>query len=205
MEKLLSREELIAEGYPFGKVTDFIPFGNPENEWMRTEPDVKVFIPEKDGGNNCDNCVLAVTPTPDGSEMIAVWTQSASEGRGNNRIVLSRTADGKNWSYPEVIAGTYNVGEAQSSWGMPMFTKSGRLYIMYLQGADPQGLDPGMLDCLNGDLALIYSDDMGRTWSKPGIVPLPRCDYDNPDTTKTPSLVSRPSSTIRRRAVCFPS
>lgn len=180
-DRLLSREELVNQGYPFGKVNDFIPFGNPQNEWMRSEPTVKVFIPEKDGADNCDNCVLAVTATPDGKELIAVWTQSSVEGRGNNRIVLSRTNDGENWTYPQPIVGTYTVGEAQSSWGMPMFSKSGRLYMMYLQCAEPDRQDPGMPGCLNGDLALMYSDDLGHSWSAPRILPLPRCDFDNPN------------------------
>lgn len=204
MEKLFSREELIQQGYPFGKVSDFIPFGNPENEWMRSEPDVKVFIPEKDGGNNCDNCVLAVTPTPDGKELIAVWTQSSVEGGGNNRIVISRTSDGENWSYPEVIVGAYTADVPQSSWGMPMFTKSGRLYLLYLQASEGERQEPGMPGCLNGDLALIYSDDMGHSWSKPGIVPLPRCDYDNPDTTKAKNWWNQqqPIRDAKGRFVC---
>ena len=66
MKKLPTREELIAQGYPFGMVTEGIPFGDSAVEWMRTAPDVKVYIPEKDMGPDCDNCVLAVTPTPDG-------------------------------------------------------------------------------------------------------------------------------------------
>lgn len=183
METALSRAELVAQGFPFGKVDDFIPMGNPENEWTRTQPDVVVFVPEEDGGNNCDNCVLAVTPTPDSKELIAVWTQSAAEDYGNNRIVISRTADGQNWSYPEFIVGTQDRGQRQCSWGMPMFTKSGRLYLMYIQEAEPEQQD--FHDCNNGYLAMVYSDDYGHTWSAPGLVPLPRCQHDNPDPNIT--------------------
>ncbi|MBQ7915406.1 MAG: exo-alpha-sialidase, partial [Firmicutes bacterium] len=86
---------------------------------------------------------------------------------------------GENWSYPEVIIGPQKKGERQTSWGMPMFTKSGRLYIMYIQEAEPERQDK--YDCNNGDLALMYSDDLGHSWSKPGVVPLPRCSYDHPN------------------------
>ena len=52
---------------------------------------------------------------------------------------------------------------------------------MYLQSAEPDRQDPGMPGCLNGDLALMYSDDLGHSWSAPRILPLPRCDFDNPN------------------------
>ena len=177
MNKLLTREELIAHGYPFGRVNDDIPFGDPSNEWMRTKPDVKVYIPQRDLGPDCDNCVLAVLPTPDEKELIAVWTQSSAECYGDNHIVIARTTDGVNWSNPQFIVGAGQGEEKQSSWGMPMYTKSGRLYLFFIQETDHQDL-PGVA---SGDLALMYSDDDGHTWSKPGVAVLPRCRYDHPD------------------------
>lgn len=179
MKKLPTREELIAQGYPFGMVTEGIPFGDSAVEWMRTAPDVKVYIPEKDMGPDCDNCVLAVTPTPDGKELLAIWTQSSAECFGDNHIVIARTDDGENWSAPQTVIGARSREEKQSSWGMPMYTRSGRLYIFYIQESDRQDL-PGVA---SGELALMYSDDDGRSWSVPGIAPLPRCRYDHPDPT----------------------
>lgn len=177
MKTLPTREELIAAGYPFGRVNDDIPFGDPAVEWMRTAPDVKVYIPQRDPGPDCDNCVLAVTPTPSGEDLLAVWTQSSAECFGDNRIVIARSADGVSWSAPQTVVGARSREEKQSSWGMPMYTRSGRLYLFYIQETDHQDL-PGVA---SGDLALIYSDDDGRSWSKPGIAPLPRCRYDHPD------------------------
>ena len=52
---LTTREELIAMGYPFGRVNDNIPFGYPSNEWMRSNPDVKVYIPQKRGYLVCND------------------------------------------------------------------------------------------------------------------------------------------------------
>ena len=180
MHKLPTREELIARGYPFGKVTEGIPFGDYTNEWMRTEPDFQIYIPKKDPGNDCDNCVLAVVPTPDGKELLAIWTQSAMEDFGNNRILIARTEDGVHWSEPQFIVGAQSVADMQSSWGMPMYTKSGRLYIFFLQETDHQDLPR----VKSGDLALMYSDDNGHTWSEMGIAPLPRSRYDHPDPSR---------------------
>lgn len=177
MKQLPTREELISAGYPFGRVNDDIPFGDPAVEWMRTQPDVKVYIPARDMGSDCDNCVLAVTPTPSGEELLAIWTQSSAECFGDNHIVIARTADGVHWSAPQTIIGARSPKEKQSSWGMPMYTRSGRLYIFFIQETDRQDL-PGVV---SGDLALMYSDDDGRSWSAPGIAPLPRSRYDHPD------------------------
>ncbi|MGI5898379.1 MAG: sialidase family protein [Christensenellales bacterium] len=175
--KLPSRKELIERGYPFGKVTEGIPFGDPANEWARTQPDAKIYIPEKDMGNDCDNCVLAVIPTFDESELLAVWTQSTKEAFGDNRIVIARSGDGVNWSGTKVIAGAMTKEDRQSSWGFPMYTKSGRLYIFFIQETDRGDLPRAA----SGELALMYSEDDGHTWSKPGIAPLPRGRYDHPD------------------------
>lgn len=182
MKKLLSREELIQAGYPYGKVTDFIPFGNPDDEWMRTEPDVCVYIPKRDLGSDCDNCVLAVTVTPDQSELIAVWTQSSAEGFGDNRIVISRSSNGTDWSVPQYIIGKKSPRDLvhyQSSWGLPMFSRSGRLYIFFIQETDHND----RRGVQSGELGIIYSDDVGHTWSEPGFQMLPHSEkWDNANT-----------------------
>jgi hypothetical protein len=181
--KLLSREELVAQGCPYGRVTDFVPFGNPATEWLRTEPDALLYVPQADGGKDNDNCVLAVTPTHDGNELIAIWTQSSVECGGDNRIVIARSGDGMRWSMPKDIVGARNAGDPQSSWGMPMYSRSGRLYLSYIQQNDHP--DDGVAPVMTGDLAVICSDDDGRTWSNPAILQLPRCRWDNRDTSKS--------------------
>jgi len=180
MAKLPTREELVNAGFPFGKVSDYIPFGDPQVEWQRTNPDVKIYIPKEDMQGDCDNCVLAVTETSDKSELIAIWTQSSAEGFGDNRIVIARTSDGVNWSEPKVIIGANKEDPRQSSWGMPMYSKSGRLYMFFIK--ETENYDLGRVQ--SGELAFMYSDDDGITWSDYGTVPMPRCRWDNPDETK---------------------
>ena len=120
---------------------------------------------------------------PRSAQIRAVWTQSAVEGSGSNRIVIARSADGLRWSMPEFIVGARGPGEPQSSWGMPMYSRSGRLYLSYIQQSDHP--DGGVARVMSGDLAVTYSEDDGRTWSKPGIIELPRCRWDNPDPTRS--------------------
>lgn len=180
MTRLPSREELVNAGFPFGKASDYIPFGDPSVEWQRTNPDVAIYIPKEDMKHDCDNCVLAVTETPDGSELIAIWTQSSAEGFGDNRIVIARTNDGVNWSAPDVIIGWTKDEPMQSSWGMPMYSKSGRLYIFFIKETE----DNDLIGVHSGALALMYSDDNGHTWSDYALVPLPRCKWDHPDPKK---------------------
>ena len=129
MNRLPSRSELVEQGYIYGMVMENFPLGDPAVEWMRTAPDVQVYLPKVSGGNDNDNCVLAVTPAPGGEEIIAVWTQSSCETWGDNRIMISRSNNGVDWQPPEFVIGARHAEEKQSSWGMPMWSKSGRLYL----------------------------------------------------------------------------
>lgn len=185
MEQLLTREELIAQGYPFGYTTKDIPFGDPKTEWMRTGPDAVIYVPKEDLGPDCDNETLVVTPTSDGSELLAIWTQSSVECNGDNRIMLSRSSDGINWSNPEVITGATKAGEKQSSWAVPMYTKSGRLYICFMQETDHG--EPVLHRCESGEMGMMYSDDNGHTWSEKGFVSLPRNRHNHPDPQIDPA------------------
>ena len=61
--------------------------------------------------------------------------------------------------------------------GVPLVSKSGRIYVVYNQH---QGIDdvsstmPGTMDC-------VYSDDIGETWAAPSTIPMPRSPHDHPD------------------------
>ena len=183
MRMLYTREELIAAGYPYGKVYDGIPFGNPATEWMRTNPDSIIYAPAKDMAGDCDNCVLAVTELPDGSGLMAMWTQSSCEGHGDNRILISKSKDGMIWSQPKFVLGRTGPDDTehmQSSWGMPMFSASGRLYMFFIQETE-NGDVPGVA---SGVLGIVCSDDCGETWSEPAYLELPRSKWDNPDPAK---------------------
>lgn len=150
-------------------------------ELMRSRPDYVVYVPQSDDGSTADsgNEHFLVFDGPDGS-LMAVWTQSTAEGAGDHRIMFSRSEDeGASWSPPRRLAGSPRKGEGrQASWGFPMVSRSGRIYVVYNQYrdiADYHHQITGTMDC-------IASDDNGRTWSPPGTIPMKRSPYDHPDS-----------------------
>lgn len=156
-----------------------------DREIQRTKPDYIVYRPGSVDGSTFDtgNEHFLVFDGPDGS-LMTVWTQSSHEGAGDHRIVFSRSDDeGATWAPPLRLVGPAKKGEGHfASWGFPMVTKSGRIYVIYNQY---QGIDDvtaqhtGTMDCL-------YSDDAGKTWSKPQTIPMKRSIYDHTDP-KVPS------------------
>ena len=151
-----------------------------QTELQRTEPDHVVYVPKSlDGStNDTGNEHFLVFDGPDGS-LMAVWTQSHHEGHGDHRIVFSRSDDeGTTWSEPLRLAGPGAKGEGhQASWGFPMVSSSGRIYVLWNQ-------HQGLVDFhhqFTGTMDGRYSDDAGKTWSAPQTVPMPRSPYDHPD------------------------
>ena len=176
---LFSRNELIEMGYPFGKYGKDVPLGDPDIEWKRSNPDVTVFVPVGSGIYNGDNEHFLVFESPGKDELLALWTQSSCEGNGDNHLVLARSKDGVNWSNPKYLVGAkYGMGGFQASWGFPIVSKKGRIYIFYTKEIEfndnnRQG---------SGNMGCIYSDDKGYTWTQPQeINKMPRSKYDNPD------------------------
>ncbi|PXX21671.1 sialidase family protein [Arenibacter sp. ARW7G5Y1] len=178
MKNLFSREELIEMDYPFGKYTNDIPLGDTDIEWERSNPDIQVFVPTGSGFYNGDNEHFLVFKAPKGEELLALWTQSSVEGRGDNHLVLARSSDAVNWSEPEYLVGAkYAKGGLQASWGFPIVSESGRIYIFYtreIEVFDNNRQGSGTMGC-------IFSDDNGYTWSEPKDVKMPRSKYDNPN------------------------
>jgi len=156
-----------------------------EKEIRRSKPDYVVYIPRSLDGSTFDtgNEHFLVFDGPDGS-LMAVWTQSTYEGAGDHRIVFSRSDDeGKTWSPPLRIAGPRKLGDGyMASWGFPLISSSGRIYVIYNQY---QGIDD-VTPAHTGTMDCVYSDDMGKTWSSPVAIPMKRSPYDHPDP-KVPS------------------
>lgn len=151
-------------------------------EIQRTKPDYVVYKPRSLDGSTFDtgNEHFLVTDAPDGA-LMAVWTQSSYEGAGDHRIMFSRSLDeGVTWDKPLRIVGPTKPGDGfMSSWGFPMTTRSGRIYVLWNQY---QGIDD-VIHQHTGTMDGCYSDDLGKTWSKPATVPMPRSPYDHPDPT----------------------
>ncbi|HNZ18165.1 MAG TPA: sialidase family protein [Candidatus Hydrogenedentes bacterium] len=151
-----------------------------DRESARTEPDYVVYRPGSVDGSTFDtgNEHFLVFDGPDAS-LMAVWTQSSYEGKGDHRIMFSRSEDeGVSWSAPLRIVGPARPGDGfMSSWGFPLVSKSGRIYVLWNQY---QGIDD-VIHQHTGTMDGCYSDDMGRTWSKPQTIPMTRSPHDHTD------------------------
>jgi hypothetical protein len=151
-----------------------------ELELRRTKPDYVVYAPRSTDGSTfyTGNEHFLVFDGPDGS-LMAVWTQSTHEGAGDHRIVFSHSRDeGQTWAPPKRIAGPSRPGEGyMSSWGFPIVSRSGRIYVIYNQY---RGIDD-VLHQMTGTMDCVYSDDLGVTWSSPATIPMARSPHDHPD------------------------
>lgn len=169
------------------KANNIVP---PIDQWRKkvpvslhsTKPDFVVFVPEVSGSEVTDtgNEHFLVFDGPDHS-LMAVWTQSTREGQPDQHIVFAQSKDkGKTWTKPRVIAGPAKPGEGlMASWAFPLVSKSGRIYVLFSQSVGKVDTFPHTTGRLTG----IYSADLGKTWSNPQVVPVPRTSRDNPDSS----------------------
>jgi len=149
-------------------------------ELSRSEPDYVVYVPTSADGSTFDtgNEHFLVFDGPDGS-LMAVWTQSTREGAGDHRIVFSRSNDqGMTWAPPRRLVGPRWPGDGHiASWGYPLISRSGRIYVVYNQYQGP--IDVG--DQFTGTMDCVYSDDLGASWSSPATIPMRRSPHDHSD------------------------
>ncbi len=147
-------------------------------DWKRSNPEIVVYIPRGGDLNDTDNEHFLVFEAPKSDEYLAMWTQSSCEGRGDNHIVLARSADGAEWGEPVLIVGTpAGTTEPQGSWGFPVVSDSGRLYCFYLRECEV----PDNHRQSSGALGCMVSDDNGHSWSDSTDIPMPRNRLDHPD------------------------
>jgi hypothetical protein len=173
--------------------TNFIASPAALKERMKTElgvtkPDFVVFVPGVTDTNVSDtgNEHFLVFDGPAGS-LMAVWTQSSAESQPDQHIAFARSTDeGKTWSPPRIIAGPKKPGDGHmASWGYPLVSKSGRIYVLYSQHIGKSDNFVHHTGWLHG----IRSDDNGQTWSRPRNIPLARSLRDNPDTNMPPNML----------------
>ncbi|MCM8822392.1 MAG: glycoside hydrolase [Candidatus Omnitrophica bacterium] len=158
-----------------------------EEEIKRTRPDYVLYKPSSQDGFTHDtgNEEVHVFKCPDRS-LMAVWTQSTFEGENDQRVVFSKSFDdGISWSSPEIIAGPEPGRPYMASWGFPLVSRTGRIYIIYSRST-------GLVDTFRhttGLLAGKYSEDAGKTWSEEKIIPVRRSIWDNPDKSVPPNII----------------
>ena len=144
-------------------------------EWLRTKPDVIVYLPKSE--HDGDNEHFLVFEAPKSDEVLAMWTQSSVEGRGDNRAVLARSLNGEEWSEPITIAGKGpGRTDEQASWAFPVVSEKGRIYCFYNKEIDKIDMKQ-----ISGVMGCRYSDDNGYSWIIGKDIWVPKNKYDNPD------------------------
>ncbi|MEZ5278292.1 MAG: sialidase family protein [Opitutaceae bacterium] len=151
-----------------------------ETEIKRTSPDRVVYAPgsaDRSSGDTGNEHFL-VFHGPSGG-LMAVWTQSTYEGSGDQRIVFATGADeGRAWTRPRILAGP-GEGQGTASWGFPLLSRSGRIFVIYNRYAGKHDLFAATC----GAMAAVYSDDEGATWSAEQRIKMPRTCWDSRDPT----------------------
>lgn len=162
------------------------------DQLQQTQPDYVVYVPDRESGiSNSGNEHFLAFNGPDGKLMV-VWTQSTTECnlpsyKADQHIVFASSDDeGLSWTEPKLLAGPAKPGDGpMASWAFPMVSRSGRIYVLYVQYVGKYDTYFHHAGYMDG----IYSDDAGETWSLPQRVELPRSIYDNPDTDIPPEII----------------
>ena len=156
------------------------------DEWRRTAPDLAVYLPDSENGDDADNEHFLVVETTCERNFLAVWTQGDAEGGDLQRVVFALSADrGRTWSKPQILDGPEKEDGFIASWGFPVVSASGRIYCFYNKHT-------GVVDhhrTTTGAMRCKYSDDDGHTWVDGGIIPFGRGGRDNPNPEIPPNWI----------------
>ena len=155
-----------------------------KNEINKTFPDYVMYIPHQKEYES-DNVHLYVVKHEKYGGYVAFWTQSTVENAGNNHLVMAKSQNGTDWTSPAFIAGAerdsadFGIRDEQASWGFPIVTRSGRIYLFYYREVK------GNVDNsrqLTAAFSCMYSDDVGESWSESHDIPQRLTPYDiSPD------------------------
>lgn len=155
-----------------------------QRELQRSRPDYIVYVPRhfdsSYGDNHNEHFLVFEGP---GDKLMAVWTQSVAKPRWpecGNRILFSESPDGgKTWASPTHVVGPRDRDDKthMASWAFPMVSRTGRIYVLYTQNHGTGG----WIRMHSGTMDGVYSDDGGKTWSKPQTIPMPKSPYDDPE------------------------
>lgn len=166
-----------------------------EKEWLRTQPDIVIYLPDETKSPGETNQHLNVVLTPKGA-YLATWTSGTYEGAPDQRVLYSRSEDGGlTWSKPEVIDGAApedEPGTGMASWQF-LVVAGNRIWCFYNKNVgidDARASDTGVLRCR-------YSDDDGIHWSKETYdYPIEPSAISNPDPHVPPTWIVYQNPTL---------
>lgn len=160
-------------------------------EVHRCKPDYIAVVPKSWDGSTNDglNEHFLVVEGVHGS-LVATFNRTFSGHSAltsNHAMFIHSEDDGVTWSEPKHLVGPVDRSDPahMASWAFPMVSKQGRIYVLYSQN---QGT-AGWLKMHCGTMAGIYSDDGGRTWSRPQDIAMPHSPYDDPEGTIPPEWI----------------
>ncbi|MDO4574544.1 MAG: sialidase family protein [Planctomycetia bacterium] len=163
---------------------------NDPNDLYYSRPDFVVYRPavKPEVIGDCYNDHFQVFDGPNGA-MFALTCQATCEGALDQHVSLFKSTDkGKTWTGPKVLAGPKTMHEDVpiASWGFPMVSRSGRIYVIFNQYVEGKVSTHRQH---TGLMTGIYSDDGGETFSKPQQIPIPRTSNDSSDSSIPPEWV----------------
>lgn len=144
--------------------------------------DIRNGLPIPDEGY-CDQPYVVVTR--DGNWLCVLTTGQGEEGQGGQHVVSTVSTDrGRSWSK---LVDIEPASGPDASWGVPLVTPAGRVYVFYDYNGDrvgPQALAGKTINRFDmlGWYVYRYSDDNGRSWSRDRYrlpVRLTDCDRGN--------------------------
>ena len=150
------------------------------DDWQRTNPDLVLNLPKHPPrvAEHQDHILVDYTP---GGDLLAIWW-IVDQSIDDMGVFFARSSDhGRSWTEPAHIHEHGPEAGHGSSFGFPVMSKSGRIYVYYNRS---KGIGQGIL---NSVLRCRYSDDDGRTWIDGGVeFEYRRSKWDNPNPTVPP-------------------
>jgi len=203
MYKLPTKQQLLDAGAPYGSMPNGYPKGMEATEWLRTEPDAVIFIPDTGVPADSANEHIHVAEVPGKDCLFAVWQQNTIEGSANTRVVYSRSRDGQIFEPPKMLAGVRPGKEKEDILACHPFmvaAPTGRIYTFYVRHLEPQTVP---VYYATGFLACTYSDDCGDTWSEPVNIRYRENCREGLDKEEAQTLVVLQSPVILKDGRCL--
>ena len=151
------------------------------DDWQRTNPDLVLNLPTQPPhySEHQDHVLVDYTP---GGDLLAIWTMAFAASGDDMDVYFARSSDhGRSWTAPAHIHEPGPQAGHISSFGFPVMSKSGRIYVYYNRS---KGIGQNIF---NSVLRCRYSDDDGHTWMDGGVeFEYRRGKWDNPDPKVPP-------------------